>query len=114
MKEFLNRYAGWNRNLERESKEELRGVFESTVATIHEQVGDRAFRPTRAVNAAAVDSLTTVVAEGLREDSLVPELRTAYEALLGDPEYRAAIERATAREENVALRLARARAHLLT
>jgi hypothetical protein len=115
MKEFLNRYTGWNRSLERESEGELTEAFESTTALIHERFGTGAFRPARAVNAAAVDSIMTVVSEGIRDDSLVPKnrLRRAYQRLLSDPDYRLAIERATAREENVAMRLAKAREHLL-
>lgn len=115
MKEFLNRYTGWNRALERESEKELTEAFEVTTALIHERFGAGAFRPARAVNAAVVDSLMTVVSEGIRDDSLVPknQLRRAYRRLLSDSDYRLAIERATAREENVAMRLAKAREHLL-
>jgi hypothetical protein len=113
MKEFLNRYAGGNRTLNREDEAELRSAFELTVDAIHSQIGPRAFRPVRAVNAAVVDSLMTVIDEGLRGANLVENLRDAYQALLEDPDYRLATERATAREENVALRLARSRHHLL-
>jgi len=116
MKEFLNRYAGWNRDLDREPGLDLRRVFETTTLLIHDRIGPRAFRPQRAVNAAVVDSLMTVVAQGLRDDKLVgpATFPDAYKSLLKDTEYRGAIERATAREENVELRLARARAHLLS
>lgn len=115
MKEFLNEYTGWNIDLKHETKDELSEIFHATTAMIHERFGDRAFRLVRAVNAAVVDSLMTVVAEGIRDKSLrsADELQGAYDNLLADLEYRGAAERATAREENVALRLARARAHLL-
>lgn len=115
MKEFLNEYTGWNIELQHESADELSKAFRATTKLIHEHLGDRAFRLVRAVNAAVVDSLMTVVEEGIREGSLKgqSELHKAYGKLLDDAEYRAAVERATAREENVALRLTRARAHLL-
>jgi hypothetical protein len=115
MKEFLNEYTGWNIDLEKESGEELSVIFHATTKLIDEQFGDRAFRLVRAVNAAVMDSLMTVVAEGIESESLRPEdeLAGAYNELLADPEYRSAVERATAREENVALRLARTRDHLL-
>lgn len=115
MKEFLNRYAGWNRDLDHESTDELTQIFISTVETIHAHIGAAAFRPIRAVNAAVVDSVMTVVADGLGSESLVEvdALNEAYRHLLEDADYRSAIERATAREENVALRLLKAREHLL-
>lgn len=116
MKDFLNRYMGWNRHLQQESAETLAGDFKSTVALIRERFGDSAFRPARAVNAAVVDSLMTAVSEGLRDESLKArnQLRRAYNALLNNADYRGAVERATAREENVAVRLERARHYLLT
>ncbi|HYP56001.1 MAG TPA: DUF262 domain-containing protein [Solirubrobacterales bacterium] len=111
MKEFLNDYTAWNLDLKRQSRRELRGIFEATTELIHERFGERAFRPARAVNAATVDSLMTVVAEGIESGSLrsPKALERAYERLFKNADYRAAIERATAREENVELRLQKAR-----
>lgn len=116
MKEFLNTYTGWNRELDHQPADELSKAFVSTTELIHECFGDRAFRPVRAVNAAMVDSLMTVCDEGIQRTSLVAagDLRGAYGRLLADEDYRGAIERATAREENVALRLKKAREYLLS
>jgi hypothetical protein len=116
MKEFINKYTGWNSTLEQQPAEELSTAFNAATELLHNCFGDRAFRPVRAVNAAMVDSLMTVIDEGIRNDSLVGSgnLRDAYDHLLVDPDYRGAIERATAREENVALRLEKARDYLLT
>gem|GEM_PF-5752068 len=115
MKEFLNDYTAWNLDLERESARKLTQIFEATTALIHESFGDRAFRPARAVNAAVVDSLMTVVAEGIQAESLrsPKSLEKAYDRLFRNAEYRSAIEKATAREENVKLRLKKARELLL-
>ncbi len=115
MKEFLNLYAGWNRNLDKEPELELREIFNSTVSAIHEYFGVDAFRPVRAVNVAVVDAVMTVVAEGLTEQSLKGHvaIKQGFEQLMGDADFRSATERATAREENVAQRLSRARAFLL-
>jgi hypothetical protein len=44
MKEFLNQYTGWNRELKRQSANELRDAFATTVSTIREHIGDDAFR----------------------------------------------------------------------
>lgn len=70
MKEFLNQYAEWNRHLEHESREELEGHFRNCVETIRSQLGESAFRPVRAVNAAAVDSLMTAVDVGIRVERI--------------------------------------------
>jgi hypothetical protein len=115
MKEFLNEYTGWNINLQEESEEELSASFLRTTELIHRNFGDRSFRLVRAVNAAVLDSLMTVVARGIEKNSLRPEdeLSVAYRELFEDQEYRSAVERATAREENVALRLAKAEEYLL-
>jgi hypothetical protein len=58
----------------------------------------------------------TVVAEGIANKELIrgKALRSAYEALVADEAYRAAVERATAREEQVETRLDRARHFLFT
>jgi hypothetical protein len=115
MKEFLNSYAGWNRHLDKEPESELRDIFNSTVSAIHEYFGVDAFRPARAVNVAVVDAVMTVVAEGLTSRSLKgPDaITTGFEQLMSDADFRLATERATAREENVAQRLSRARTFLL-
>lgn len=116
MKDFLNQYTGWNRELKNQSAEELQSAFTETVSTIRKHIGDHAFRLVRAVNAAMLDSIMTVIAEGMSKKRLVrnQELQGAYDKLVADEQYRAAIERATAREEQVETRLKRAREFLLT
>jgi Protein of unknown function DUF262 len=115
MKEFLNDYTGWNWNLQHESSSELTNAFEATVALIRERFGEGAFRLVRAVNAAVLDSVMTVTSEGISLDALLDatSLGSAYSQLMADTDYRTAVERATAREEQVAMRLSRARHHLL-
>jgi uncharacterized protein DUF262 len=107
MKEFLNRYMAANRALQKQPDQELRAVFEPTVATIHRAIGRRAFRPQAAVNAAVLDSMMVGVASRLASGAIQSEqnLRTAYEALLVEPAYLRATTRATADEESVRTRL---------
>ncbi|HKI83303.1 MAG TPA: DUF262 domain-containing protein, partial [Candidatus Krumholzibacteria bacterium] len=57
MKEFLNRYMGDNRWVQAAQAQELRALFESTISAIHAAVGDDAFRPVRAFNAAVFDAV---------------------------------------------------------
>jgi hypothetical protein len=115
MKELLNSYAGWNRRLDKEPGNELGAIFHSTVETVRDYFGVDAFRPVRAVNVAVLDAVMTVVAEGLTTGSLKARSHaiSSYSELMQDERFRTATERATAREENVSLRLSRARAFLL-
>lgn len=115
MKEFLNDYTGWNWDLGHESAHELIDEFEATVSLIRKSFGERAFRLVRAVNAAVLDSIMTVVAEGLELGTLRDKksLKASYSHLMEDRDYLAAVERATAREEQVSTRLSRVRHYLL-
>jgi len=116
MKAFLNHYTEWNRDLREQSAEELMDVFTRVVRLVRDNFGDRAFRLVRAVNAAMVDSILMVVAEGVEAGTLKrpgQALRRGYDRLLADHDYLEAVNQATAREEQVALRIAQARAHLL-
>lgn len=45
MKEFLNQYAGWNRQLDHENEEELTAIFESTTELSHSDLARMRFRP---------------------------------------------------------------------
>ena len=107
MKDFLNRYMATNRDLERQSKDQLTEIFANTVSILNALLGHRAFRPIRAVNAAVIDSLMTGVARRLQEGPIsdVAELVERYDALIGDAEYRSAIETGTSQEANVKKRL---------
>lgn len=114
MKGFLNRYMATNRNLQKQSEEKLRQLFESTVKLIADAIGPKAFRPRRAVNAAVVDSLMTGIAKRLSAKPApiknVAELNRRFEQLLKDKAYLAAIETGTSQEANVSTRLTKAEA----
>jgi hypothetical protein len=66
MKNFLNRYMATNRHLKKQSESDLRDVFTRTTQTILNGIGEKAFRPRRAVNAAVVDSVMTGVASRIQ------------------------------------------------
>lgn len=113
MKDFLNRYMAANRQLEQQGESEIHSVFTRTTELILEGIGDKAFKPKRAVNAAVLDSVMVGVASRVVQDELVkrPEqLREAYESLLQQEDFVLATERATSDEENVKTRLEAARA----
>ncbi|MBI5721279.1 MAG: DUF262 domain-containing protein [Burkholderiales bacterium] len=111
MKDFLNRYMAANRALEKQSAGELTALFEATVAAIHSHIGKRAFRLERVVNAAVVDAVMVGVAARLAKGPVKDSagMAKAYDALVANADFKGAAERATADEENVKVRLRRAR-----
>lgn len=107
MKDFLNRYMASNQELARQSEAELTKLFEGTTAAIAQSIGDRAFRPVRAVNAAVIDSVMIGVARRLAAGPIQkPEqLSDRYAALVKTKEYVDAVLAGTSQEANVKTRL---------
>ena len=107
MKDFLNRYMAANRAFAKQSDEQLRLLFESTVEVIRTHIGPKAFRPTNAVNAAVLDAVMTGIASRLASGPISqPEkLVDAYTTLLKHSDFLDAVSKATADEENVRSRL---------
>lgn len=110
MKGFLNRYMSANKSLERQTKEDLTQIFIPLVALILSALGSRAFRPSRALNAAVCDSVMVGLAKRLARDGAGEQvdhvkLKAAYDELLADAAYRDSITRATANEDSVSYRL---------
>ena len=107
MKTFLNRYMATNRNLERQSEEELCGVFCRTISILENVLGRNAFRPKGPVNAAVVDSLMTGVARRLESGEITEteQLRRQYGVLLSNPNYIESTQTGTSQEANVKTRM---------
>jgi hypothetical protein len=107
MKDFLNRYMASNQDLKQQNENELIRVFEETTDAIVNAIGHRAFRPSRAVNAAVIDSVMTRVARRLsagpvrKNDRLVEH----YDALIKNEKYWNAVQTGTSQEANVETRL---------
>jgi len=112
LKQFLNDFLGDHQNLEGLDKDKVESIFTQTSEVIARGIGERAFRLRNAVNAALVDSVMVGIARRLESGPIknLPELRKSYDALLADEDFVAAIGRATADEERVKTRLAKAQA----
>jgi len=107
MKDFLNCYMGANRQCKLHDQTKLRDLFTRTTDIVLESLGDRAFRLKNALNAAVLDSVMVGVAHRLqlRPVSDTQHLHQIYLSLLETEAYRAAVEKATADEENVRTRV---------
>ncbi|MBZ5678372.1 MAG: DUF262 domain-containing protein [Acidobacteriia bacterium] len=108
MKTFLNRYMATNRDLKKQSEQDLRNTFTRTTKTILKGLGEKAFRPKRAVNAAVVDSVMTGVATRLLAKGDVKNVeafRAAFASLMTDGDYLNATETGTSQPANVVKRL---------
>lgn len=111
MKNFLNRYMATNRHLKKQSEKDLREIFTLTTHTILNGIGDKAFRPKRAVNAAVVDSVMTGVAARIRTHGQITDLgllKKQFDSLMSDKAYLEATETGTSQQANVTNRLSKA------
>jgi hypothetical protein len=86
-------------------------VFESllikTLDTFSQSIGERVFRPEKALNAAGFDAVMVGCATRLAAGDIADtdSVRAAYESLLSDDNCRRYYERATADEESVKSRI---------
>lgn len=111
MSEFLNRFAKKHKNLSEAEQANFYDSFSLTISVIAAAIGQPAFRPERALNAAVFDSVMVALAERLERSQRIdlPAVAKAYEALLADADFKRATSESTSDTTNVALRLARAR-----
>jgi uncharacterized protein with ParB-like and HNH nuclease domain len=106
MKEFLNKFMGQNRTLDKYPEAAIRQAFLPTISLILASVGPKAFRPKSAVNAAVFDAVMVGLAQRLTTGPLPAErVKKAYDELVNDVDFRAATERSTADEEVVKARI---------
>jgi hypothetical protein len=107
MKTFLNNYCSTNRTPSNTRKEELSKLFKSTVRCAHEAFGDQAFRPQKAFNAAVFDSIGVALARRLSKGPITQksELKSQYDALIEDENFRRAYSSGTSRDDQVSTRI---------
>lgn len=110
MKEYLNRFAKTQRNPAKETLEKYINSFIQVSDLWLEALGTKAFRPSRALNAAVFDSMSVGLAKKIElSPQLTPgKIAEAYNALLEDPEYIQAIRHSTSHESSVANRMKKA------
>jgi hypothetical protein len=111
MRVFLDQFLEENANLVALSGNELSSVFISTMKFIRETLGARAFRPQSTLNAAVFDAVGVATAELIKEDPNLDKerYRSAYFALLRDDQFVQAYTRSTADENQLKVRIERAK-----
>lgn len=104
---FLNAFMGRYKKLEKLRADEMKKVFSDAIHVIHQAIGDSAFRPVRALNAAVFDSVMVGLARRLKNGTLtdLDRFKTKYEELLRNQGFLDACGRGTAGEERVKTRI---------
>jgi hypothetical protein len=107
MKEFLNRFMAKYRNTSGAEAARFTSSFNSTVRVVRRDLGEKAFKPKRAVNAAMCDAIMVGVARRLVGGPITnPDgLRQCYASLLENGDFQAAISSATTNDASVENRL---------
>jgi uncharacterized protein DUF262 len=107
MEDAINKFMSKNRHLTDERRVEWGGIWESTIRVSWDALGESAFRPEKALNAAVFDSASVGIAHRLKGGGEVKpdRLREAYLSLLSNREYRQAYERSTSDDEQVKKRV---------
>lgn len=107
MKDFLNRYMAANKTLEKQSAYQLQDILSKTSNTILAALGNSAFRPERALNAAWVDALmvgvgTHILRSGNVDHTKLVEVKAK---LLSDQHFMDSISVGTSQKSKVDFRI---------
>jgi len=104
---FLNSYMGKNKNLGDQDAAVMTKSFCGTIDLLLQSIGNRAFRPARALNAAVFDSVMVGTAKRLENGPVIDiqAFREAYDRLLSNQNFLDACGRGTASGERVRTRL---------
>ena len=105
IKGFMNDFMDSNSNLEKYSREQLKQLFESTTSNVLEKIGSRAFRPTRAFNAALFDAVMVGVGRRLEKGEIRDKMKSEFHKLLERDEFKTAIGYRTSDVDRVNTRI---------
>ena len=114
MAEFLNKFAAKYRNPKPEFMLLAREEFQAAVDLVYLALREKALRPERALNAAVFDSVMVGVTERQSIRVFDPQdFKNAYEKLLKDVNYVAAVSKATSNEKTVEMRQDKAKQYMM-
>jgi hypothetical protein len=106
MREFLNDFANYT-EISKKELDKLTSQFKEAIELVNECYGNKAFRPSRALNAAVFEAVMVGIASRLASAKSAPDskkFRAAYDELLRDKDFLKACEQATAREDTLEVR----------
>lgn len=108
MKLFLNRFLNHNRRLQVYSEQELTALFENTVSFAGANLGAKAFRPERNLNAAVTDAILVATARAIQQPKVVDpaDYSQSIQELIQRPEFLAFCKSATTADDAVKGRIA--------
>ena len=108
--EFLNKFSRTHQNPALEFLAKCETKFSQSIEVAFKAFGEKAFKPEGSLNAAVYDSVLVAIAHRLDAGPIanLENVRLAYAQLLEDKEFQSGIERASADEANVAVRIRRA------
>ena len=105
MKGFLNKFMQSNQYLKLFTENQISQVFENTVSCILQRIGDDAFKPTKSLNAAMLDSIMIGIASRYATAPIDADIRNEFKALRDDEEYIGLISDTTSAPERVRRRI---------
>lgn len=106
MREFLNDFAN-DEDVSKSKLDALTSHFKQAIKLVNDSYGNKAFRPSRALNAAVFEAVMVGLSSRLNSSTSEPDPKkftTAYDKLLTNNDFLKACERATAREDTLAAR----------
>ena len=107
MNEFINKFSKKNRAPNQKFINQCTNLFQQTIQVVHQAIGNTAFRPERALNAAVFDSVMVGLAKRIQTGKEIPLhlIKPAYEKLLTDPNFKSVVSDSTSDATNVSKRL---------
>ncbi|HMN18420.1 MAG TPA: DUF262 domain-containing protein [Ignavibacteriaceae bacterium] len=112
MKLFLSEYQKENKN-NTGFIESNADIFEKTVNIILNEIGEKAFKTTRSINKSICDSLMVSIAQILQSGKQLKDVKTNYQRLIQDEDYRRYVTSGTSGESRVKGRIDLARNYFL-
>lgn len=107
MVDFLNKYLKRNRNLSPEKSKELHDIFSNTVNAFYSAIGQKIFRPARALNVAFYEAAMVGLARKILADRHIEngKIREAYNTLSTHDKFKELISQSTTDALNVSERI---------